>query len=569
MRQSQLLLNTLRESPGDAEAVSHQLLLRAGLIRQLAAGIYTYLPLGRRVLRKAERIVREEMERAGAQELLLPAMQPAELWQESGRYEIYGPELIRLTDRHGREFALGPTHEEVITTLVKQEINSYRRLPVTLYQIQTKYRDERRPRFGLLRGREFMMKDAYSFDKDLEGLDRSYWNMYETYHRIFKRCGLNFRAVEADAGAIGGEGGTHEFMALAEIGEDTIAACDCCQYAANLEKAESRLSEEKSTADKNQIPAMEKFHTPGIKTIEQLVTSLGETADSFMKTIVFIADGNLVAVVIRGDQEVNEVKVKNALGAEILEIADPNAVFSLTGVQVGFVGPLGLNIRVLYDHTIALMDQGIAGANESDYHIRRIVPGRDIQLTETGDFRIVQEGDDCPRCTEGRLKFYRGIEVGHVFKLGTKYSEKMGATYLDASGKERTMIMGCFGIGVSRILSAVIEQHHDEHGIVWPLELAPYRVHVVPVSIKDETQMRLAEQIYDRLRTLGVEVLLDDRDERAGVKFKDADLIGLPVRIVVGKDAGEGKVEFGERGTPGAKVKVTVEEAVERILLIK
>lgn len=568
MRQSQLLLNTLRESPGDAEAISHQLLLRAGLIRQLAAGIYTYLPLGRRVLRKAEQIVREEMDRAGAQELLMPAMQPAELWQESGRFEVYGPELIRLADRHGRQFALGPTHEEVITTIVKQEINSYRRLPVTLYQIQTKYRDERRPRFGLLRGREFLMKDAYSFDTDLESLDRSYWNMYDAYHRIFERCGLNFRAVEADAGAIGGEGGTHEFMALAEIGEDTIAVCDCCNYAANLEKAESRLSKEVKAEQSEKIPAMEKFHTPGIKTIEQLVDSLGGAPESLMKTIVFMADGEPVAVVIRGDQEVNEVKVKNYLGAEMIEFADPETVLSMTGVQVGFVGPHGLKIRVLYDHTAAEMEQGIAGANETDYHIRHIVPGRDVELADIGDFRTVQEGDGCPRCAEGQLKFYRGIEVGHVFKLGTKYSEKLGATYLDDSGKARTMIMGCYGIGVSRLLSAVIEQHHDEHGIIWPTELAPYQVHVVPVAVKDETQMRLAEEIYGKLQSLGVEVLLDDRDERAGVKFKDADLIGLPVRIVVGKDAAEGRVEFVVRSNPGAKETVTVEEAVERVEII-
>lgn len=568
MRQSQLLLNTLRESPGDAEAVSHQLLLRAGLIRQLAAGIYTYMPLGRRVLRKAEQIVREEMDRAGAQELLMPAMQPAELWEESGRYEVYGPELIRLKDRHGREFALGPTHEEVITSLVKQEISSYRRLPVTLYQIQTKYRDERRPRFGLLRGREFLMKDAYSFDPDWEGLDRSYWEMYHAYHRIFERCGLNFRAVEADAGAIGGEGGTHEFMALADIGVDTIATCTCCDYAANLEKAESGSNFKTVIgAGTEDLGQPEKFNTPAIKTIDQLVSSLGVRAAEIMKTVLFAVDGEPVAVVVRGDQEINELKVKSFLGAEMIEIADPESVQAWTGVQVGFIGPYGLtNISVLLDHSAAEMEHGIAGANELDYHYRQLVPSRDLTHAKVGDFRTVLEGEPCPRCADGTLKFYRGIEVGHVFKLGTKYSEKLGATFLDASGKAQTMIMGCYGIGVSRILSAVIEQNHDDNGIVWPLALAPYHVHLVPVSVKDEEQARLAEELYQRLQSKGVEVLLDDRDERAGVKFKDADLIGLPVRIVIGKDAAAGLVEYAERHSPRDKTSLSADDAVERIL---
>lgn len=515
------------------------------------------------------------MDRAGAQELLMPAMQPAELWQESGRYEVYGPELIRFEDRHGREFALGPTHEEVITTLVKQEINSYRQLPVTLYQIQTKYRDERRPRFGLLRGREFLMKDAYSFDTDWDGLDRSYWRMFHAYHRIFERCGLNFRAVEADAGAIGGEGGTHEFMALADIGEDTIAICTCCDYAANLEKAEAGAAPERlnmyETMDEGavkevvSVKELQKFHTPGVKTIDQLVQTLGVKPSDIMKTVVFMADGEPVAVVIRGDQEINELKVKNYLGAEMIEVADPEAVETWTGVPVGFVGPYGLNLPVLFDHTAANMEQGIAGANETDYHFRNLVLERDIARVNTGDFRIVQEGDPCPRCNEGTLKFYRGIEIGHVFKLGTKYSDKLKATYLDTSGKAETMIMGCYGIGVSRILSAVIEQNHDDHGIVWPLALAPYQVHLVPVSVKDEVQMQLAQNLYEQLQNKGIEVLLDDRDERAGVKFKDADLIGLPVRIVIGKDAGEGRVEFVERSKPGMKSTVSVEEALERL----
>jgi len=576
MRQSGLLLNTLRESPGDAETASHRLLLRGGFIRQLAAGIYTYLPLGRRVLRKAEQIVREEMDRAGGQEVLMPAMQPAELWRESGRYEVYGPELIRLADRHGREFALGPTHEEVITSLVKQEINSYRQLPMTLYQIQTKYRDERRPRFGLLRGREFLMKDAYSFDADWEGLDRSYRAMFAAYHRIFQRCGLEFRAVEADAGAIGGEGGTHEFMALADIGEDTIVACTCCDYAANLEKAEARegqavkggeeQTEHSAAFSASGRPGMEKFHTPGVKTISQLEDSLGVRPSDIMKTVVFMADGEPVAVAIRGDREINELKVKNALGAEICEPADPDAVEALTGVPVGSVGPHGLRIRVLFDSTAAEMEEAIIGANERDYHFRHVVPERDLTISQVGDFRNVQEGEACPRCAEGTLKYYRGIELGHVFKLGTKYSEKLGAEFLDVSGKSQPVIMGCYGIGVSRVLSAVIEQNHDEYGIIWPASLAPFLVHLVPVSIKDEAQKRVAEEIYERLTEFGVEVLLDDRDERAGVKFKDADLIGLPFRIVIGKGAGEGWVEFVERRSPGVKTQLTVEEAIHRVL---
>ncbi|GIO44605.1 proline--tRNA ligase [Paenibacillus apis] len=418
MLQSRLLQGTLREAPAEAETVSHQLLLRSGLVRQVAAGIYTFLPLGRKVLRKAEQIVREEMERSGAQEVLLPMMQPAELWQQSGRYGVYGQELISLSDRHGREFALGPTHEEVITSLVAQEVSSYRRLPITLFQIGTKFRDERRPRYGLLRGREFVMKDAYSFDKDLDGLDRSYQTMYEAYHRIFTRCGLRFRAVEADPGAIGGEGGTHEFMALAEIGEDTIAACNCCTYGANLE---------------------------------------------------------------------------------------------LTGIA---------------------------------------------------------EGDRCPRCSEGTMQFFRGIELGHVFKLGTKYSEAMGAVFLDEKGVSRPVIMGCYGIGVSRLLSAVIEQHHDSDGIIWPLSLAPYQVHLIPVSVKDEQQMQLARDLYDRLRQAGADVLLDDRDERAGVKFKDSDLLGLPVRITIGKEAGQGMVEFSERSALSDRRQMNVEEAIAEAIAV-
>ncbi|MFS0838856.1 proline--tRNA ligase [Paenibacillus sp. 1P03SA] len=563
MRQSRLLLNTLREAPADAEVISHQLMLRAGYIRQLAAGIYTYLPLGRRVLRKAEQIVREEMDRAGAQEMLMSVLQPAELWKESGRYSVYGPELMRLNDRHDREFALGPTHEEVITSLVKGEISSYRKLPVTLYQIQTKFRDERRPRFGLLRGREFLMKDAYSFDTDWEGLNESYRKMYQAYNRILTRCEINFRAVEADAGAIGGEGGTHEFIALADIGEDTIAACTVCEYAANLEQAESKAVRMESNEPPSEEKPM-KFHTPDIRTISQLVQFLGIRPSDIMKTIVYVADKTAIAVVVRGDREVNEIKVQNFLGAHDFSIADAATVEEAVGAPVGFAGPFGMHIPVLLDEEVLGMANGIAGANEADYHYGNLNPLRDLANYEIGDFRQAAEGDGCPRCAEGVLKLSRGIEVGHVFKLGTKYSDTMGASFLDAAGKNASIIMGCYGIGVSRILSSVIEQKHDANGIIWPFALAPYQVHLIPVSIKDDAQVRMANDMYRRLQENGIEVLIDDRDERPGVKFKDSDLIGIPLRIIIGKDAVQGRVEFIERGS-GLKQTITVEAACERI----
>ncbi|WP_373233439.1 proline--tRNA ligase [Cohnella sp.] len=562
MRQTQLFANTLREVPTEAEVASHRLLLRAGCIRQLAAGIYTYLPLGWRVLRNVERIVREELDGADAQELLMPALQPAELWKESGRYHAYGPELIRLTDRHQREFALGPTHEEVMTMLVKNEINSYRRLPVTLYQIQTKFRDERRPRSGLLRGREFLMKDAYSFDTSWEGLDRSYRAMYDAYHRIFERCGLTFRAVEADAGSIGGEGGTHEFMALADIGEDTIAVCTHCGYAANVEKATSM--EDRVTTSGNEIPMIEKIHTPGVHTIEQLGQHLQISPMDVMKTLIYTADGKPIALLVRGDHEVNEIKVKNALGVDTVALTDEVTTVAVTRASVGFAGPIGLSIPLLVDEAVARMEYGVAGANESEFHLMNVVPGRDFTIERIGDFRNVNEGESCSRCEAGKLQFVKGIEVGHVFKLGTKYSEAMGARYLDANGREQLMIMGCYGIGVSRLVSAIVEQHHDERGIVWPLAIAPYTVHLIPISMKDDTQRKIANDMYDALRHKGIEVLLDDRDERAGVKFNDSDLIGLPIRIVVGKDAIHGHVEYVDRGT-NEKELLSIDEAMLRI----
>lgn len=433
MRQSQLLMPTLREVPSEAEAASHQLMLRAGLIRQLAAGIYTYLPLGRRVLRKLEQIVREEMDHAGAQEVLMPALQPAELWQQSGRYEDYGPELVRLRDRHDREFTLGPTHEEVITALVRGEVSSYRQLPLTLYQIQTKFRDEKRPRYGLLRGREFLMKDAYSFDEDWEGLHRSYTSMYEAYNRIFTRCGLYFRPVEADAGSIGGEGGTHEFMALADIGEDTIAVCTDCSYAANLEKAEYRIDKRVDVISIQQ-QELKRHHTPDIKKIDQLSEWFGLGSNAFMKTLIYVADGKPVAVIVRGDHEVNEIKLKNVLAAKALELADQETTECVTGAPLGFAGPIGLSMPILADYALLAMKEGIAGANEQDYHVAHVIPSVHLGNAQAGDYRNAVEGDGCPRCEQGRLTFHRGIEVGHVFKLGTKYSEALNAKFLNASG---------------------------------------------------------------------------------------------------------------------------------------
>lgn len=566
MRQSQLLMPTLREAPSDAEAASHRLMLRAGLIRQLAAGIYTYLPLGRRVLRKLEQIVREEMDQAGAQEVLMPALQPAELWQQSGRYEVYGPELIRLRDRHEREFTLGPTHEEVITALVRGEVNSYRQLPMTLYQIQTKFRDEKRPRYGLLRGREFLMKDAYSFDGDWDGLHSSYMSMYEAYNRIFTRCGLHYRAVEADAGSIGGEGGTHEFMALADIGEDTIAACNACSYAANLEKAEYRIEHRENSGPASQKKELERLHTPDVKKVDQLVETFGLSADAFMKTLIYTADGKPVAVIVRGDHEVNEIKVKNALAANHLELADQETAERVTGAPTGFAGPIGLNIPILADHAVMAMNAGIAGANEKDYHFGSVNPDDHLANAQAGDYRNAVAGDCCPRCGQGRLSFHLGIEVGHVFKLGTKYSEALNDKFLDATGTEQPLIMGCYGIGVSRLLSAVVEQHSDSNGIIWPKSIAPYHVHVIPVSAKDQAQMDLALHIAARLQEAGVETLLDDRDERPGVKFKDSDLIGIPLRIVVGKHAAEGIVELKLRNEAIVQ-KLDLEEAIAAALI--
>ncbi len=557
LKQSQLLIPTLREVPADAEIASHKLLLRAGLARQLASGVYTYMPLALRVLQKIQKIVREEMNRAGAQELMMPAMQPAEIWQQSGRWEAYGPELVRLRDRHERPFALGPTHEEVITTLVRDDVNSYKKLPLNLYQIQTKFRDEVRPRFGLIRCREFIMKDAYSFDTTQEGLDKSFQAMFDAYTRIFTRVGLNFRAVEADAGSIGGTG-TYEFMALCDIGEDTIAYSTEGNYAANLEKAEVvyKPSGEKPA----NVPAPEKIHTPGVRTIEQLANHLAIGANQIIKSLVYRVDDRLVLVLVRGDHELNDVKLKNHYDATDVNLASEEEIRSITGAPAGFVGPVGINkeIDILADNYVQDVFDGVVGANEADYHIKHVQPGRDFQVTAYLDLRNIMEGDDNPRGA-GKIAFARGVEVGHVFKLGTKYSKALGANFLDENGRSQTMIMGCYGIGVSRTLAAVLEQNNDENGIIWPVSVAPYQVHVIPVNVKVDEQRSVSEQITESLTNAGLEVLYDDRPERAGVKFKDADLIGLPLRITVSDKAQDGLVEVRVRRT-GETYEVALQE---------
>ncbi|WP_108305830.1 proline--tRNA ligase [Metalysinibacillus jejuensis] len=546
MKQSKTYIPTLREVPADAEVKSHKQLLRAGYIRQNASGVYSYLPLATRVLAKIEAIVREELDNIGAVEILMPAMQSAELWQESGRWQAYGPELMRFKDRHNRDFALGPTHEEVITDLVRDEIKSYKKLPLTMYQIQTKFRDEKRPRFGLLRGREFIMKDAYSFHASTESLDETYQDMYKAYSAIFTRLGLNFRAVIADAGSIGGSG-THEFMVLSEIGEDTIAYSDSSDYAANIEMAEVvAVCEPSDEAAKE----LEKIATPDQKTIEEVSEFLAVPTNKVIKSLVFNVDGELVVVLTRGDHEVNEIKVKNALQATVVEMADEEEIRAALGCGVGSIGPIKLPVemKVIADNAIRSVRNAVAGANEDGFHYINVNPERDFAINAYEDIRFIQEGDPSPD-GEGTIKFAEGIEVGHIFKLGTTYSAKLNATILNEQGKAQPMIMGCYGIGVSRILAAVAEQFQDDNGFTWPKQLTPYDVHLIPVNMKDEAQVGLAEDMYGLLKSYRYDVLLDDRNERAGVKFADSDLIGLPVRVTIGKKAAEGIVEVKIRQT--------------------
>jgi prolyl-tRNA synthetase len=542
MRQSQLFAPTLRETPAEAEIVSHQLLLRAGMIRKSAAGVYTYLPLAQRVLGKIIQIVREEMNREGGQELALPIVQPAEIWRESGRWDVYGDEMFRLEDRHHREFCLGPTHEELITTIVKNEVRSYRNLPLRLYQIQNKYRDEIRPRFGLMRGREFIMKDLYSFDIDEAGLEASYQAMYRAYNRIFSRCGLRFRPVEADSGAIGGNA-SQEFMVLAENGEAVIVYCDNCDYAANVEKATSRV--EMPVGD-SVVQPLEKVATPGRKTIEEVSAYLKVQPEQTIKMLFYGAGDGYIAVLLRGSDQVNEIKLGNLLDGQKIHLAPAEEIHHVFNLPLGYVGPVKLDprIKIYADNLVRTMHQAVVGANEEGYHLINVDPERDFAGVDYADLRLVNAGETCPRC-QGKLLDARGIEAGQIFKLGTKYSKALNATFLDEAGRTQLMIMGCYGIGVSRTMAAAIEQNYDQNGIKWPLAIAPYQIHLIPVS---SDQAGVAAAIYQKLQDARIEVLMDDRNERPGVKFKDADLIGIPVRVTVGpKGLAQGEVEVKYR----------------------
>ncbi|MFQ5895260.1 MAG: proline--tRNA ligase [Nitrospinota bacterium] len=572
MRVSRAFLPTLKEAPAEAEVVSHRLMVRAAVIRKLAAGIYSVLPLGLRVQRKVENIVREEMDRHGAQEVSLPVLSPAELWMESGRWQVYGKELMRLKDRHERQFCLGPTHEEVITDLVRREVRSYRDLPLNLYQIQTKFRDEVRPRFGVMRGREFLMKDAYSFDRDEAGAEESYRQMFDAYSAIFRRCGLGFAAVEADPGAIGGSF-SHEFMVLADTGEEAITVCGKCGYAANVEKTPVCESGGGDALDGQRL---ERVHTPGARTIEEVSAFLGVPPARLAKTLIYFVDGGATAVLVPGDRALNEVKLKNFLGANELTLADGPAVERLTGAEVGFAGPVGLSLPLVADHSLRGRGGLVVGANETDYHYAGAEEGKDFKVERFADLSLAREGDPCPRCREP-LGVRRGIEVGHVFKLGEKYSRALGATYLDEKGEGRLIVMGCYGIGIGRTVAAAIEQNHDAEGIIWPAPIAPYHAYLIPINQADAPTREAAESLYRELTALGVETLYDDRDGRAGVKFKDADLLGVPYKVVVGpKGLREGKVEVQERrrGPEGAErvareavartVRDRVEEAIRR-----
>lgn len=559
MRQSRAFIPTLREIPAEAEIASHQLLLRAGFIRQLASGVYNFLPLGKKVLRKVENIVREEMDRAGGQEVHMPSLQPAELWQQTGRWNTMGEELMRLKDRHERDFALGATHEEVVTALVGGDVSSYKKLPFTLYQIATKFRDEKRPRFGLLRGREFLMKDAYSFHENFESLDETYDNIFNAYKRIFERCGLDFRAVIADSGNMGGKD-THEFMVLSDVGEDTIAFSTESDYAANIEMAPVIANYEKK---EEELLPLEKVETPNVKTMQEVADFLGHELKDGMKAIMFKVDDKFVMVVTRGDHEVNDVKLKNLYEADIVELASEEDTRELLGAGFGSLGPINVpeTVDVVADLAVEYLVNTTCGANEDGYHYKNVNPGRDFQVKQYADLRFIQEGDLSPD-GKGTIKFAKGIEVGHVFKLGTLYADKLEANYLTREGKTDTFVMGCYGIGVSRTLAAVVEQHHDDKGIVWPKQLAPFDVHLINLGTNKEEQVKIADKLYEQLQQAGFDVLYDDRDERAGVKFNDSDLIGIPYRVVIGKRATEGYVEFKYRQT-GEQEDVKITDLIE------
>ncbi len=541
MRYSKYFIPTYKELPSEAEVVSHQLMLRAGMIRKITTGIYTYLPLGLRCIRKIENIIREEMNKAGAIELLMPSFQPAELWKESGRWKYYGKELLRFKDRYGREACFGPTHEEIITAIVRNEIHSYKQLPVNFYQIQTKFRDEIRPRFGIMRCREFIMKDAYSFDADEAGANKSYNIMMDTYHRIFHRCGFKFVMVEADTGTIGGSY-SHEFMVIADTGEDQLVICNNCGYSANLEKAETTFDTRKNSI-KTPLPLQE-IQTPDIKSVEEVCNFLNISPKQLIKTLICMADNKPIAVLIRGDHELNKAKLRNLLGVDNIELADENIVEDITNAPIGFAGPVGLDIEIIADYALKDMKNFVTGANKKDLHFKNVNIGRDFNVNMFADLRFVTREDKCPKCGNN-IEFKRGIEVGHIFKLGTKYSRVMKATFNDKDGTEKPFIMGCYGIGVGRCLAAAIEQCHDKDGIILPISIAPFEVIILPIQMNETVVVEESEKIYHSLIENNIDTLIDDRNERAGVKFKDADLIGIPLKITLGKKAlKDGKLEI-------------------------
>ena len=568
MRYSKMMIPTMKEVPADAQVVSHVLMLRAGMIRKMAAGIYIYLPLGLRSIRKVEKIVREELNKAGAQELMMPIVQPSEIWKKSGRWQKYGPELLRFKDRKGADFCLGPTHEEVITNLFAHEINSYRQLPVNLYQIQNKFRDEIRPRFGLMRGREFVMKDAYSFHLTEDDCRTEYKNMYDTYSRIFSRCGLKYRAVEADTGAIGGSN-SHEFQVLANSGEDLILSCDNCAYSANVEMAETASIEEEVPmlkAEEANLEDLSEVETPEQRTIEEVSAFLKVKPSDLCKTLIYHdEDENFFAVCIRGDHDINEMKLARVLGVNSIHLADDENVVKMTGAPLGFAGPVGMKLPVIADHTVKTMTNFVTGANKDQMHLMGVNLDRDFNVERFVDIRLATQGESCPRCGSGKYQAHRGIEVGQVFYLGRVYSEPMGASVLDESGKSVDCTMGCYGIGITRTVAAAIEQNHDDNGIIWPISLAPFDVHITPVIMKNEAIVEAAEKIYNELTSRGVEVLLDDRDERAGVKFKDADLLGLPIRITIGKKGLEQKAVELKLRREGEVEMVPLEKLTARV----
>ena len=565
MRWTRTLIPTLKETPVEAEARSHVLMLRAGMIRKLGSGAYSYLPLGLRTLNKTARIVREEMDRAGALEILMPAVWPIEVLRESGRLEVFGQDVIRFTDRHGREGVLAPTHEEIVTALVRDNLKSYRQLPLNLYQIQTKSRDEVRPRFGVIRTREFIMKDAYSFDVDQAALEESYQAMYDAYERIFDRCGLHYVVVEAESGAMGGAR-SHEFMIPSPVGDDMYVECPGCGYAANVERAEVAPPPSAGPPGSAELKVVD---TPGAKTVDAVTAFLGVGADRIIKTLLYLADDRVVAALVRGDHELNEAKLARALGAASVALADEEAIEKATGAPVGFAGPVGLSgIEIIADHAVLNVTDGVTGANKADAHMTGVAPGRDFHPDRTGDIRVVVDDDPCPKCGGG-LKLSRGIEVGHVFQLGTKYSKSLGATFQDVDGKQKPCVMGCYGIGVNRIGAAAVESGCDGRGIVWPPAIAPFEVAVMPLDMSEEKVVAAAERAYAALGEAGVDVILDDRTERPGVKFKDADLIGFPLRVVVGKgylNTGALELQVRRDGTSADVAPAALLEAVRDAL---